>query len=171
MLEREKELRIKEVQRKRECLQELLVQQICFRNLIQRNRQKEALMMKETETVSLPFIVVNTCSDAEILCKGTTDWTDVMFDFSHPFEINDDSEILKRLGLDKTTSEELRRMLPHDLLSYCQEHHLLDSVILPGHDNMSAHHYSSHQGNFAYSSSAQYSHTQGPSYSHHNGYY
>lgn len=99
ILEREKELRIKEVQRKRECLQELLVQQICFRNLIQRNRQKEAFVSKDSETISLPFIVVNTSSDAEILCKGAADWSDVMFDFSHPFEINDDNEILKRLGL------------------------------------------------------------------------
>ena len=99
MLQREKELRIKEVQRKRECLQELLIQQICFRNLIERNRQKAANHMKDVDTISLPFIVVNTASQAEILCKGASDWTDVMFDFSHPFEINDDNEILKRLGL------------------------------------------------------------------------
>jgi len=99
MLEREKEIRMKEVQRKREILQELLTQQICYKNLIQRNRQKESNYIREEENISLPFIVVNTSCDAEILCKGASDWTDVMFDFTHPFEINDDNEILKRLGL------------------------------------------------------------------------
>jgi hypothetical protein len=46
------------------------------------------------------------------------DLTDVMFDFSQPFEINDDNTILKRLGMDKTNRQTLAEMLPEELLAY-----------------------------------------------------
>ena len=49
--------------------------------------------------IPLPFIVVNTNSSAVIQCNMSRDLTDVMFDFSMPFEINDDNTILKRLNL------------------------------------------------------------------------
>ena len=41
---------------------------------------------------------MNTSSRAVIKCDMNPDRTDVAFDFSLPFEINDDNEILKRLG-------------------------------------------------------------------------
>merc|ERR1711862_841534 len=56
--------------------------------------------------------------------------TDVMFDFSMPFEINDDVGILKRLGLGKIDKNELSNFIPHDLLQYCEDQHLLDSVLI-----------------------------------------
>jgi len=142
MLQREKEHRMKEVERKRECLQELLVQQVCFRNLVKRNREREmrqnavshqeighATNSDNKEKIPMPFIIVNTSSNAVVHCEMNTEKTEVNFDFSMPFEINDDNEILKRLGLNNTTYEEVRRMLPSDLISYCQEHNLLDNII------------------------------------------
>jgi transcription factor Dp-1 len=96
MLKREGHFREKEVERKRESLRELLVQQVCFRNLVEHNRVGES---KEDEKIPLPFIVVNTHSSAVIQCEMSPDRTDVMFDFSMPFEINDDNTILKRLGM------------------------------------------------------------------------
>jgi hypothetical protein len=83
-----------QVQQKREALRELLVQQVCFRNLVWHNHQR----MSE-EKIPLPFIVVNTHSSAVIQCDMSRDRTDVMFDFSMPFEINDDNTILKKMGL------------------------------------------------------------------------
>mmetsp|Transcript_5548 Transcript_5548/g.11735 ORF Transcript_5548/g.11735 Transcript_5548/m.11735 type:complete len:400 (+) Transcript_5548:189-1388(+) len=80
--------------------------------------------------VPLPFIVVNTSSQAVIKCDMNPDRTDVMFDFSLPFEINDDNEILKRLQLDKTTMEDASRLFPRDLFTYAQEHRLLDHVLV-----------------------------------------
>jgi hypothetical protein len=100
MLEREREFRTAEVERKRETLRELLVQQVCFRNLVDHNQRRETECGKEPEhKIPLPFIVVNTHSSAVIQCNMSRDLTDVMFDFSMPFEINDDNTILKRLGM------------------------------------------------------------------------
>jgi transcription factor Dp-1 len=130
MLQREGQFRRAEVERKRESLRELLVQQVCFRNLVQHNQARETAPSVE-EKIPLPFIVVNTHSSAVIQCEMSPDRTDVMFDFSMPFEINDDNTILKRLGMDKTTMSVLQGMLPRDLLHYCQEHGLLDSILIP----------------------------------------
>merc|ERR1712151_442901 len=58
------------------------------------------------------------------------DRTDVMFDFSMPFEINDDIEILKRLGLGKINKNELGSFIPKDLYEYCDGNELLDHVLL-----------------------------------------
>ena len=121
-LQKERDNCLAEVQKKRECLQELLVQNVCFRNLVRRNEAgnpnfddnsaynlnqpqspfptgtQESSMMDENK-IPLPFIVVNTSSKAVIQCEMNADRTEVMFDFNMPFEINDDNEILKRLGL------------------------------------------------------------------------
>lgn len=99
-LEKEKSLALAEIERKKECLRELLVQNICFRNLEKRNkRYRLDEVVQEEEKIALPFIVVNTAENAAIQCEMSHDKTDVMFDFNMPFEINDDNEILKRLGL------------------------------------------------------------------------
>jgi len=129
LLQREGEFRLQEVQRKRESLRELLVQQVCFHNLVKHNL-KEA--HKEDDKIPLPFIVVNTHSSAIIQCEMSPERTDVMFDFSMPFEINDDNAILKRLGMDKTDMATLKDLLPTDLFEYCKEHNLLESVLSEG---------------------------------------
>jgi transcription factor Dp-1 len=95
-LKQESQHREQELKRKRESLRELLVQQVCFRNLVEHNRRVEH---KDEEKIPLPFIVVNTHSTAVIQCEMSPDRTNVMFDFSMPFELNDDNTILKRLGM------------------------------------------------------------------------
>ena len=110
MLQRELDFRKREVQKKRDALLELLVQQVCFRNLVLHNQRRELeqavaaappqqQQQKPDNKIPLPFIVVNTHSSAVIQCNMSRDLTDVMFDFSMPFEINDDNTILKRLGM------------------------------------------------------------------------
>merc|ERR1711862_924143 len=131
----EKERCMNNIKQKREDLQELLVQQVCFRNLVKRNKELEKSSTADEirlrgDQVDLPFIVVNTSSNTVIQCEMNHDKTDVMFDFSMPFEINDDVEILKRLGLGKIGKSELSDFIPHDLLQYCEDQHLLDSVLI-----------------------------------------
>jgi len=111
MLSRERDFRRQEVERKRQALRELLVQQVCFRNLVEHNREEESHPPAAVaeggagggsgkhDKIPLPFIVVNTNSSAVIQCNMSRDLTDVMFDFNLPFEINDDNTILKRLGM------------------------------------------------------------------------
>lgn len=141
MLERELSYRRQEVERKREALRELLVQQVCFRNLVDHNQRREAEQQAAgnveskdglppaNNKIPLPFIVVNTHSSAVIQCNMSKDKTDVRFDFSMPFEINDDNTILKRLGMNQISRNELRKMLSADLLHYCESNNLLDSIL------------------------------------------
>ncbi|KAL7574433.1 hypothetical protein ACA910_015806 [Epithemia clementina (nom. ined.)] len=131
MLQREKEYLQQEVEVKKEALRELLVQQVCFRNLVAHNYERpvSAEEQKKDHKIPLPFIVVNTNSSAVIQCNMSRDLTDVMFDFSQPFEINDDNTILKRLGMQKTTRETLEEMLPDDLLAYAEQQGMLKSIL------------------------------------------
>eukprot|EP00042_Codosiga_hollandica_P046518 m.490288 g.490288 ORF g.490288 m.490288 type:complete len:513 (+) comp57249_c1_seq1:316-1854(+) len=93
----ESKKRIQErISKKREHLYDLVLQQIAFKNLIARN---EARQLPEGATMQLPFIVVNTDKDTIIECQMTEDKSEYFFDFSAPFEIHDDIEILKRMGL------------------------------------------------------------------------
>lgn len=99
-LEKEKQATLVEIEKKKRCLQELLVQNVCFQNLENRNkRMKLCEKSKEEDRIPLPFIVVNATENAVIQCEMNQDQTDVMFDFDVPFEINDDNEILKKLGM------------------------------------------------------------------------
>lgn len=97
LLKQQEQFHEQEVERKRESLRELLVQKVCFTNLVYHNQRREAVPMQER--IPLPFIVVNTDSSAIVQCKMSLDRADVMLDFSMPFEINDDNMILKRLGM------------------------------------------------------------------------
>ena len=101
LLQRECAYRQQQVARKRSNLRELLTQQVCFRNLVQHNlrRADDVINTRADNKIPLPFIVINTSSNAVIQCNMSRDLTDVMFDFSLPFEINDDNTILKRLGM------------------------------------------------------------------------
>ena len=58
--------------------------------------------------VSLPFIVVNMARDTEIDCSISEDQFEYHLKFSQEFELHDELEILKRLGLaDATNAESL----------------------------------------------------------------
>jgi hypothetical protein len=124
------------VEKKRASLQELLVQNVCFQNLLGRNHgmeiQERQMAMTgsrpKVDKIPLPLIVVNTNSRAVVQCEMTPDRTNVNFDFSLPFEINDDNQILKRLGMDYTSQETLQRSLPHDLFTYCYDSGIIDNI-------------------------------------------
>jgi hypothetical protein len=95
-MKKEIEYRKYQIEQKRESLRDLLIQQVCFRNLVQRNHDRGIV---PDEKIPLPFIVVNTNQSAVIQCDMSGDRTDVMFDFSLPFEINDDNTILKKMEM------------------------------------------------------------------------
>lgn len=68
--------------------------------------------------IALPFIVVNTGKDTVIQCEMSEDRQDIFFNFSAPFEINDDTEVLRRLGLHKCAFAELKQLVPEKLLAH-----------------------------------------------------
>ncbi|NWU92519.1 TFDP2 factor, partial [Upupa epops] len=116
-LEMEKQKRIERIKQKRAQLQDLLLQQIAFKNLVQRNEQNEQQNQGPpalNSTIQLPFLIVNTSKRTVIDCSISSDKFEYLFNFDNAFEIHDDSEVLKRMGMSfgleagKCSAEDLR---------------------------------------------------------------
>jgi len=138
-----------QIRRKRDSIKEMIVQQTCFRNLKQRNQEIEDSKegSEDERKIPLPFIVVNTDSTAVIDCNMSKDLSDVMFNFSMPFAINDDNILLKKLNMyvfarsimfwpcshhnfrHGTSLDDLKKWLTPEVLEYCQRNDLLKEVL------------------------------------------
>ncbi|KAE8748675.1 hypothetical protein FOCC_FOCC004688 [Frankliniella occidentalis] len=128
-LERDKHLIGERIKQKTQQLHELILQQISFKNLVERNRGQESKygVPAPNTAIQLPFIIVNTSKKTVIDCRISNDKMEYLFNFDDKFEIHDDIEVLKRmgmvLGLDKgeCTDEELlkaKSMVPRSLENY-----------------------------------------------------
>ncbi|XP_048054197.1 transcription factor Dp-1b [Megalobrama amblycephala] len=101
-LEAERQRRLERIKHKQSQLQELILQQIAFKNLVQRNRQAEQQSKRApppNTVIHLPFIIVNTSKRTVIDCSISNDKFEYLFNFDNMFEIHDDVEVLKRMGL------------------------------------------------------------------------
>ncbi|XP_046449973.1 transcription factor Dp-1-like [Daphnia pulex] len=100
-LEAEKQRRLERIKQKTQQLQELVLQQIAFKSLVQRNKQNERLHggPASNSTIQLPFLVVNTSKKTVIDCSISSDKMEYLFTFDDTFEIHDDIEVLKRMGM------------------------------------------------------------------------
>eukprot|EP00537_Pseudo-nitzschia_pungens_P013673 CAMPEP_0172384058 /NCGR_PEP_ID=MMETSP1061-20121228/1855_1 /TAXON_ID=37318 /ORGANISM="Pseudo-nitzschia pungens, Strain cf. pungens" /LENGTH=614 /DNA_ID=CAMNT_0013112545 /DNA_START=347 /DNA_END=2191 /DNA_ORIENTATION=- len=138
-MEEEIAYRKHQIAQKKEALRDLLIQQVCFRNLVQRNHQRECSKPLQHQRkagaaasdgrIPLPFLVVNTDKSAETKCDMSKDLTFVSFNFSLPFEVRDNITILKGMQMDRTSRSSLRQMFPEDLLHYCETNGLTDAVL------------------------------------------
>ncbi|XP_057222930.1 transcription factor Dp-2 isoform X4 [Malurus melanocephalus] len=93
------------------------LEQIAFKNLVQRNQQNEQQNQGPpslNSTIQLPFLIVNTSKRTIIDCSISSDKFEYLFNFDNTFEIHDDSEVLKRMGMSfgleagKCSAEDLR---------------------------------------------------------------
>ncbi|XP_069720535.1 transcription factor Dp-2 isoform X4 [Phaenicophaeus curvirostris] len=93
------------------------LEQIAFKNLVQRNQQNEQQNQGPpalNSTIQLPFLIVNTSKRTVIDCSISSDKFEYLFNFDNTFEIHDDSEVLKRMGMSfgleegKCSAEDLR---------------------------------------------------------------
>ncbi|XP_042196528.1 transcription factor Dp-1 [Callorhinchus milii] len=101
-LEMEKQRKIERIKQKQSQLKELLLQQIAFKNLVQRNRlveQQSGRVPPPNTAIQLPFILVNTSKKTIIDCSISPDKFEYFFNFDNTFEIHDDIEILKRMRM------------------------------------------------------------------------
>lgn len=131
-LEDQKLERSERIKQKMQQLKELLVQQIAFKNLVERNKQAEKKQgaPPSNACIHLPFIIVNTSKKTVIDCSISSDKSEYLFNFDEAFEIHDDIEVLKRMGLsfglDKGECSEknlstARKMVPRSLEPYVQQ--------------------------------------------------
>lgn len=103
-IEVDQEVRLERIRRKKEHLEELMSQQRSYANLLSRNAQMDPISMDPNSKIHLPFILVNTRNNTEIECEMAEDHSEYFFNFSAPFEIHDDTEVLKRAGMDQASS-------------------------------------------------------------------
>ena len=100
--------------------------------MVQRNRENDRQEGRPSESklIYLPFIVLNTTRDTIVDCSIASDKTEFLFHFDQPFEIHDDIEILKRLGLayglekddvQPESREHIRNCLPPALRDYADQ--------------------------------------------------
>ncbi|XP_078067961.1 transcription factor Dp-1a isoform X3 [Mustelus asterias] len=132
-LEMEKRKKMETIKQKQSQLKELLLQQIAFKNLVQRNRlveQQSGRVPSPNTAIQLPFILVNTSKKTIIDCSISPDKFEYFFNFDNTFEIHDDIEILKRMrmafGLESggCSADELKMaksLIPHVLEPYVIE--------------------------------------------------
>lgn len=120
-LQMDLESRRDRVEKKKKYLQELLAQQISFRKLVKRNRQTGSAPESDLSSASrvpLPFIIVNSKTDTVIDCEMAQDRQEVVFNFSQPFEIQDDNAILKRMRMQKFELSEVGDLVPEALADF-----------------------------------------------------
>uniref|UniRef100_A0AC34GVT7 Transcription factor Dp-1 n=1 Tax=Panagrolaimus sp. ES5 TaxID=591445 RepID=A0AC34GVT7_9BILA len=130
--EDEKVQRQESIRKKTEQLQELVIQLVAYKTLVQRNRENERIDGRpaDSKIIYLPFIVINTSRETVVDCSIASDKTEFLFHFDQPFEIHDDIEILKRLGLsyglDKSDvapeyRQHIKECLPNALKNYADD--------------------------------------------------
>ncbi|XP_018021569.1 transcription factor Dp-1 [Hyalella azteca] len=101
-LQEECSKRTRRIQHKTQQLHDLILQQIAFKRLVKRNREKEIERggsPPPNTSIPLPFVVVTTANTTTIDCSIANDKTEYLFSFDGTFEVHDDIEVLKRMGL------------------------------------------------------------------------
>lgn len=130
-LEEENNTRRERIKQKHEMLRELIMQHVAFKGLVERNKRAESqgVVPSPNSSIQLPFIIVNTHKSTKINCSVTNDKSEYIFKFDNTFEMHDDIEVLKRmgllLGLDKgeCTAENIERVkawVPPNLAKYVE---------------------------------------------------
>ncbi|XP_032663606.1 transcription factor Dp-1 isoform X2 [Odontomachus brunneus] len=131
-LEKDKKKKMDRIKAKTQQLHQLILSHISFKNLVQRNRLNESLRgpPKPNSAIQLPFLIVNTSKKTVIDCSISNDKTEYLFNFNDKFEIHDDIEVLKQMGLalglekGECTEENLRKaksMVPKSLEKYVEQ--------------------------------------------------
>lgn len=124
-------------------LYELLLQQISYKNLVQRNVEMERTKgpPPPNSAIHLPFIVVNSDRKTVIDCSITNDKTEYLFVFNDKFQIHDDFEILKQIGLtdgletgeiSEANLAKIKSMLPKSMEKYITKMAIESTATLNG---------------------------------------
>ncbi|XP_032591475.1 transcription factor Dp isoform X2 [Drosophila grimshawi] len=130
-LELENNLRRERIKQKNEMLREMVMQHVAFKGLVERNKRAEnqGVVPSPNSSIQLPFIIVNTHKSTRINCSVTNDKSEYIFKFDNTFEMHDDIEVLKRmgllLGLDKgectgENIEQVKSWVPPNLAKYVE---------------------------------------------------
>lgn len=100
-LEMEKRNRIDRIAQKTRELHDLILYQIAYKNLVNRNKKVEQRSGPpgQSSAIPLPFVIVNTGKKTVIDCSISSDKTEYLFQFDNVFEINEDKDVLNMMGM------------------------------------------------------------------------
>ncbi|OAF68347.1 Cilia- and flagella-associated protein 20 [Intoshia linei] len=141
-LENECRVRYERILSRRSKLRELIIQHVALKNLIKRNADEESKNGPplQSTTVKLPFICLSTEKSTIIDCSISNDKTEYIFKFNQNFQVHDDVEILRQMGLAKGMDFELDskdediknilNMMPPSMSDFIKGSDLFDSTPL-----------------------------------------
>merc|ERR1712062_638374 len=100
-LDIEKSKKIERIKAKTEQLQDLILQQIAFKKLVESNKEAEKAARRTTpnSVIEIPFIIVSTSNKTVIERGISQDKKEYLFDFDNTFEIHDDMFVLKKMNM------------------------------------------------------------------------
>ncbi|XP_012329732.1 transcription factor Dp family member 3 [Aotus nancymaae] len=101
-LQVERGKRLERIKEKESQLQQLILQQIAFKNLVQRNRYAEEQGSQQpppSSVIHLPFVTVSTSKKGLVNCTISNGRFDYLFHFENSFEIHDYTEVLQWMGM------------------------------------------------------------------------
>lgn len=97
-LEEEKRKLIDMIDEKRKQVRGLLLQQIAYKKLVERNKATQQTLSPNA-IIKLPFIIITTDKKTVIDCSISNDRSEYLFNLDNAFGLHDDVEVLKRMGL------------------------------------------------------------------------
>ena len=97
-------------------LKEILRRCISLKNLIDRNSETN-LIVNTSNKLSLPFILISSARDCHVHCEMLEDRTQYFFEFNTSFQINEDIELMRLMGLDTGKIEKIKSFFPKELVA------------------------------------------------------
>ncbi|EAX11773.1 transcription factor Dp family member 3 [Homo sapiens] len=98
----ERQKRLERIKQKQSELQQLILQQIAFKNLVLRNQYVEEQVSQRplpNSVIHVPFIIISSSKKTVINCSISDDKSEYLFKFNSSFEIHDDTEVLMWMGM------------------------------------------------------------------------
>lgn len=114
-LEQERAALQERISEKSKNLKEVLRRCISLKNLIDRNSELENT--HQGDKLSLPFILISAAKDCHVHCEMLEDRTQYFFEFNTAFQINEDIELMRLMGLDTARIEKIKTFFPKELVA------------------------------------------------------
>lgn len=96
-------------------LKEVLRRCISLKNLIDRNSELQST--QHGDKLALPFILISAARDCHVHCEMLEDRTQYFFEFNTAFQINEDIELMRLMGLDTGRIERIKSFFPKELVA------------------------------------------------------
>lgn len=115
-LEEERQLLQERISEKSKNLREILRRCISLKNLIDRNAELPS-PLAPGDKLPLPFILISAARDCHVHCEMLEDRTQYFFEFNTSFQINEDIELMRLMGLDTGRIERIKSFFPKELVA------------------------------------------------------